>query len=323
MEASALIAAVRSANRVLLTGPEDPDGDSIGACLALQRAIGAVSGARVEVAGVAPHRYRWLAGATEMVPDADIAAPYEVAVVLDGDRSRLPAPVSRAYESAPFRAIIDHHATTTAEGYDLALIDGKAASTCCMVLDLLDRWGVALDKPTAELLYTGMIFDTGGFRYSNTMPRTHRAAARLLEAGIDHAAICVRLLMERRAPGMRLQGQVLSGASFHGGGAVLMGRVPMRLLAELGCETGDLEGLVDSLVYVEGVEVAVLLIERPNGDTKLSLRSRGRVNVSKVARALRSNGGGHAKAAGVVLPESLDAVAGRLPEVLVQAVRES
>lgn len=320
MDATALNSAVRAAKRVLLTGPEDPDGDSIGACLALRRAIESVSGARVEVAGTPPRRYRWLTGAEEMVPDEKVEGPYDLAIVLDGDRRRLPAPVSRAFEAAPVRAIIDHHGTTSPQGYELAWIDGSAASTCCMVFDLFEAWGVALDRPAAEQLYTGMIFDTGGFRYSNTLPRTHRAAARLLETGIDHASICVRLLMERRVASMRLAGRVMSEGRFFGAGRVLIGTVPISLLCVLGCESGDLEGLVDSLVYVEGVEVAVLLIERPNGDTKLSLRSRGRVNVAAVARGLRSNGGGHAKAAGVVLPEPLSVVAERLPGILTDAV---
>ena len=74
-----------------------------------------------------------------------------------------------------------------------------------MVLELLDAWQHPLDSALAELLYTGLIFDTGGFRYSNTDPRTHRAAARLLEQGIDHAAISARVLMERRRSGHVLQ----------------------------------------------------------------------------------------------------------------------
>ncbi|MCB9758932.1 MAG: DHH family phosphoesterase [Alphaproteobacteria bacterium] len=316
-----LHAVISDARRVLLTGPEDPDGDSIGACLALQRVIGHLSGAVVHVAGDPGFRYRWMARAAEMIPDEDVTGRYDLAVVLDGDQRRLTPPVQRAFQDATRTAIIDHHGTTSADGYDVAWIERHAASTCGMVLEAMDAWGVPLDPDIAGLLYAGIIFDTGGFRYSNTTADTHRKAARLLDAGIDHASIAVRVLMERRRSGMLLQARVLDTATFHGDGAVVQGVVSLATREELGASRGDVEGIVDTMVYVEGVEVAVLLVERGPDRVKLSLRSRGKVNVADVARALNPAGGGHAKAAGVVLEQSLDTARRRLPDVLAAAVR--
>jgi len=316
---------VAEADHILLTGPIGPDGDSIGACLALARCCRAL-GARVDVAGSPGQRYAWMDGADAMIPDERIGldgAVYDLVIVLDGDRHRLASPVERAFSAAARRGIIDHHGTTTADGYDVALIDRDSSSTCEMVLRIMDSWGQALDRTQAGLLYVGVLFDTGGFRHSNTTVDTLRASARLLEQGIQHSRITTRVLLERRPNAMRLHGRVLEEASFHGDGAVVQGVLSQELYRALELAPGDLEGIVDSMIYVRGVEVAVLLVERAGGAVKLSLRSRGQVDVAEVARALHPSGGGHAKAAGVVLDEPLARARERVPRLLVDAVGRS
>lgn len=322
LDSSGLRRLIESSARILLTGPQDPDGDSIGACLALQRAIRAMTSARVEVAGEAGFRYAWLPGAGEMVRDERVAGPYDLAIVLDGDRHRLSPPVDAAFRGAATTAIIDHHDTTSDQGYSLALIDREAESTCGMVMRLMDDWQLSLDKAFAQQLYVGVIFDTGGFRYSNTEASTHRMAARLLDQGIDHSAIAIRVLMEQRRAGMLLRARVLDTATFHAGGAVVLGCVPAKTAEELGARRADVEGIVDPMVYVQGCEVAVLLIERGPEQIKLSLRSRGRVNVAAIARALHPSGGGHQKAAGVLVHQPLEQVRSRVIEALEAAVEQ-
>ena len=322
LPSDALRHLLESSARILLTGPADPDGDSIGACLALQRAIRDMGEAQVDVAGHAGFRYAWLPGASEMLPDERVAGPYDLAIVLDGDRHRLSPPVARAFHSAATTAIIDHHDTTSAQGYTLAVIDRVAESTCGMVMRLMDDWGVGLDKAFAQQLYAGVIFDTGGFRYSNTSAQTHRMAARLLDQGIDHSAIATRVLMEQRRAGMLLRARVLDTATFHASGAVLVGSVPLETAQRLGARRSDVEGIVDPMVYVQGCEVAVLLIERGPKQVKLSLRSRGMVNVAAIATALHPSGGGHQKAAGVLLNAPLAEVRASVIRVLEAAVAD-
>lgn len=315
----ALRVALVRARRVLLTGPVDPDGDSLGACLGLARGLRALAPAAIDVAGSPAYRYAWMPGADEMVPDHAIAGPYDVAVVMDGDRRRLAPAVERAYLSAGTQVIVDHHASTTPEGYHLCLLDPGAASTTEMVHALLQSWGCPVDAALASLLYTGLIFDTGGFRHSNTRPGTHRLAAELLETGIDHAGISVRVLVERRPAGLRMLARALEGVRYHADGAVALGAVSLADLAETGAETADLEGIVDALVYTTGVEVGCLAIEKDAARVKLSLRSRRWLDVAKLARALAAGGGGHPRAAGVSLSMSLPEALERLPEALEQA----
>lgn len=272
---------------------------------------------RVEVAGQRRPRYLWLPDASTLLGDDEVTAGYDGVLVMDGDKHRLGPGVAAAFQAAGLRAIVDHHHSTRGEGYHMAWVDAHAASTCEMVLTLLDAWGVPVDADTGALLYAGMLYDTGGFRYSNTRPATLRAAARLVEAGVDHADLAVRVLMERTVAGQRACSRIQCEAALLAGGRVMVGRARRDLLEGLGATEADLEGLVDTLLYVRGVEVAVLLVERGPGRTKVSLRSRGRVDVSTTAAAADPSGGGHAKAAGVVLDRDLDATEARLLEVLL------
>ncbi len=126
-------------------------------------------------------------------------------------------------------------------------------------------------------------------------------------------------------PGLRLLGRVVESARFLAGGKVALGDVPLSLARELGTEVADLEGIVDALLYTQGVEMAVLAVERgPMGErevvTKLSFRSRTDIDVAALAKSLAPDGGGHPRASGVALGEPLPDVLVWLPGVLERAV---
>ncbi|MBM4391442.1 MAG: DHH family phosphoesterase [Deltaproteobacteria bacterium] len=305
--ASQFLATVRRSGSVLLTGPESPDGDSIGACLALRRVLAQLApGVRVDVAGHPGFRYDWLPGADTLVPDEQVGA-YDGVVVMDGDAGRLPRPIEAAFNGAGWTAIVDHHRSTTAEGYTLVYLDGESESTCVMVRQLMRAWGVGLDRDIALLLYTGIIFDTGAFRHSNTRPSTHLLAAELLSFDFPHWLVCEKVLVERRLPGLRLHARVFDQADFLAGGRLAVGRYSLALRDELGTGDGDVEGAVDALCMVQGVEVGAVFVEKADGRTKLSLRSRGGIDVASLAKRISVHGGGHAKAAGASIPGDLAA----------------
>ena len=210
--------------------------------------------------------------------------------------------------------IIDHHRSTEASGYTVSILAPTAESTCGMVRELARSWGVPLDFDTATLLYVGLIFDTGGFRYSNTAPSTHALAAELLSCGIDHARITLKILVERRPEAMRLLARMLSESVFVAGGKAVHTTCTRAMLQEIGANEADLEGIVDVLQHVEGVDLAVVFVERGPERVKLSLRSSGKVDVASFARSLDPNGGGHAKAAGVMLAVGLEEARRRVLE---------
>jgi len=315
-----LRSAVESADRILLTGPAGPDGDSIGAGLGLARMIELVADATVDVAGDPSPRYDDLPTIERMVRDADVTGPYDVAIVVDGDQSRLEGPVATAFGQAPIRVVIDHHRSTRGEGYDLALIDASSASTCEMIYHLMEAWDGELDKVMGTLIYAGVIFDTGGFRHSNTRPSTHRLAAKLLEAGVEADRVTTRILVERRRPGLHLMGAVLDAARFSEDGSIAIGVATQDIIQRVGASFGDVEGIVDHLIYTEGVQVGVLCVEKGAGGAKLSFRSRGLIDVAAVANSLHPTGGGHARASGVVLEGPVEAIVTRVSEVVGQAL---
>jgi phosphoesterase RecJ-like protein len=150
-----------------------------------------------------------------------------------------------------------------------------------------------------------------------------RRAADLLEHGFDHASLVATMLVERRWEALQLAAEVFRTCERACDGQLAFGRVPLSEHDRLGLVPGDLEGLVDSLVHIAGVHVACLVIDRPGGGVKLSLRSRSQIDVAAIAEALAPSGGGHAKAAGVLLDgdaDVLDAtVRSRVAELVAKA----
>ena len=317
--AAALLRAASGAPAVLLSGPADLDGDSIAACLSLAGALRGLGCPRVVVAGRPGHRYAWMPGAAAMVPDDQVQGPFSLAIVLDGERSRLHPTVRAAFDAAPARALIDHHLSSRPDGYHLALVEPRSASTAELVLALRDAWGAPLDAEAAAQLYTGILFDTGGFRHSNTRPETLRAAARLLEQGIDHNAISLAVLYERREAALRLMTRALGTVRRVGAGGAI-GFVRFADFDALGADYSDLEGVVDHLLHLEGVELAALFIERAPGQVRLSLRSRAVVDVAALARSIDPGGGGHRRAAGCARVGPLGQVIAAVEPVLIAAL---
>lgn len=315
----ALCAALLASRRVLLTGPVGPDGDSLGACLALGWWLRG-RGVDVTLVGHVPRRYRGLVPDGAFVADDALDGVFDAVVVLDGDRHRLPGPVAARFAGAAVRGVVDHHGSTAPGDYTHAWLDPAAESTCTLILGLL---GTELPVDVATWLYLGLVFDTGGFRHPNTTPGTHAAAAALLACGVPHALVHARVLSERTAGGLRAMGEILAGARAAPSGRLLLGFAPWALHTRHSLVDGDLEGVVEALLSAEGVEVAVLLVGREDGAVKLSLRSRGETDVCAVARALAPTGGGHPRAAGATVRASLEEVARRVEALVDPALSPS
>lgn len=292
-------AALARAHRVLLTAPSELDADAIGALEALRRLLPARwphLEVRIVIDEPVPPSLGFLCPIEHFADAATTpVTPADVAVVVDGDPARLQASAAHVAQ-ATTTIMIDHHRTSATSPVQLRLFDPAAASTTTLVLLLADHWGVPLDPPTATAIYAGIAFDTGTFRYRNTSPATHRAAARLLEAGVDHAPLIERILLEQGEEKARLRGQVLTGLRKAAGG-----RAAWATLRAAECRGANTGGLVDELVFLRGVEVGLLITERGDGKVRVSLRARGGIDVAAIAQQLAPGGGGHAQAAGAVI----------------------
>jgi bifunctional oligoribonuclease and PAP phosphatase NrnA len=303
---------VMGARRALITGPVDVDGDSIGASLALAQVLRQCN-PDLEVITVAampiPRRYEFLEGVDAVVTPAELEGPFDLALLLDGVRHRI-GEVGPMFDAARVRVLVDHHVSSDPDEYDLALLDVRRASTCEIVHELARHpsFDVTVDVAMAQQLYTGIAYDTGTFRYSCTTPATLRLAADLLATGIDAQQIIERVFLDSSYPETVFRGRVLADIRLADDRRCAYARVARVLFDECGVGAEATDGLINRLVFIEGVEVAFLLVERQPEQIKVSFRSRGLVNVAEVARELSRGGGGHDRAAGVTLEGPLDAV---------------
>ncbi|RED66074.1 DHH family phosphoesterase [Cohnella lupini] len=197
---------------------------------------------------------------------------------------------------------IDHHPTNDGFGR-VKLMKFHAAATAEILFELIDELGLKVDLDVATAIYTGLLTDTGGFRYSNTSPLVMTMASRLLEAGVKGPELA-ELLLERMTMGqLQVIQRGLSRLSFSPDQRIGWLWVNSEDLEETGASNEDLEGLVNYPRNIEGVEVGILFKQNGQESVKVSLRSAGRVNVAAVAQHF--GGGGHVRAAGCRLTDPL------------------
>ncbi|WP_270171782.1 DHH family phosphoesterase [Paenibacillus sp. SYP-B4298] len=190
---------------------------------------------------------------------------------------------------------IDHHPTNDSFG-SVNLIRSDAAATVEILYDLIRHAGLALDTEAATAIYTGLLTDTGGFRYANTSPHVMAIAAELLKLGVKGNELADHLLEKMTRPQLELLQRGLSRLSFTEDGRIGWLYIAPSDLEETGAASEDLEGLVNYARNVDGVEVGMLFKASQEGQTKVSLRSAGRVDVASIAQSF--GGGGHVRAAG-------------------------
>lgn len=302
----AIVAALERARRVLVTMHRFPDGDALGSALGLARAL-REWGKEVVVysADPVPPVLRFLPGADEVRGRVGPEERFDVTVSCDaGDLHRLgpdlPGPDRRG-----LLVNLDHHLSTPGFG-DLNLVDPRAASVGVLVHRLLAAAGRPPSRETALALYVSLVSDTGSFRYANTGPEAHRLAASLLETGIDPWEVSSRIYESQPPERLRLLSRVLETLTVEGDGRLASLEVTRRMREETGSEEEIEGGFVTYPRSIAGVEVSICFREMDDNLVRVSLRSRGPVDVSAIAASF--GGGGHRQAAGC-------AVAGSLPEV--------
>jgi phosphoesterase RecJ-like protein len=168
-----------------------------------------------------------------------------------------------------------------------------------MVFRLAQGLKVALEPDVASCLYLTLVTDTGGFRFSNATAAAFEAAAALVREGAHPEQVSQWLYESQPLAVVKLVGEMLRTLQTHDGGRVATGRLTREMFAQAGAAPGDSEGLIDYLRSIAGVDAVALIRELPDGGHKISLRSRGEVDVEKIAR--HHGGGGHRNAAGFTL----------------------
>src|SRR4051794_15884443 len=319
--AAVLAEAADARATVVLSGHVQPDADAMGSTLALAEALRR-RGARVLPTFpdpfVLPASLRWLPGADALVPSAGVPSSPDVFVSLDAASPGRLGELAVLLDDARTSVVIDHHATNPGFG-DVTLIDPTAPATVTLVADVIDGLGVTVDQQLATCLYAGLAADTGSFRFGSTRPETHTLAARLLDTGIDHAAISQRLFDTAPFGWLGLLSVVTGRAALEtevGAGLVWTWSSTAEA-AEHGLPGEQLEGLVDVVRSTQEADVACVLKGQDDGSWSVSLRSRGATDVARVAMAL--GGGGHRAAAGFTSREDRETTIAALREELSAA----
>ncbi|TBL77773.1 DHH family phosphoesterase [Paenibacillus thalictri] len=207
---------------------------------------------------------------------------------------------------------IDHHATNDRFG-QVNLVREDAAATVEVLFDLAVHMNLTLEHSLNVCIYSGLLTDTGGFRYANTTPKVMQTAAEMLRLGVKGHELAERLLEKMTVPQISLIKQSLSTLSFAYNQKLAWVSVTLEDAARFGAAGEDMDGLVNYPRNVEGVEVGMLFKERENGQVKISFRSAGSVDVARFAKTM--GGGGHVRAAGCT-------VSGKLGEVIERVVKE-
>lgn len=214
------------------------------------------------------------------------------------------------------RIVIDHHVPTEEPAGDIILADTAACATAELLYDLAVVLELEIDLPIAEALYTAILTDTGGFRYSNTTPRAHAIAAQLIALGVD-PELTYRRIYASLSPGrLQLLRDALDTLGVDAKFGLSWVSVTNEAMDRYGVSSDDLDGIVEHPRSVAGTRVALFFRDLGYGKVKVSFRSTGDVDVNALARQF--GGGGHEKASGALVTGSLDEVRDRV----VKAARD-
>lgn len=295
-----ILAVLRRGHRFLVSSHTRPDGDAMGSMLAMGMLLRAM-GKQVDLvtADGVPATYRGLPGAGLVDHVCHIHGHYDAVILLECDsieRSRL-----QGLEDY-FLINIDHHVSGR-NFAQLNWIDCRVASVGELVFRLVEAAGVSLTPEMATCLYATVLTDTGGFRWGSVSASTFALAQRLVEAGAEPVKIAAQLCFSVPLAKMLLIGDALH--TLQREGALAWFWISDREIQCAHATEEDSEGIVNMALAIAGVEVAVFLRELPEGNFRLSLRSKGKIDVAAIAE--RVGGGGHVTAAGCTLDGPLDA----------------
>jgi len=315
---------IQNHRQFLITTHINPDGDGVGSELGLARFLQKL-GKQVSVVNSTPtpRRYQFLDfhGAIQIFDESRGLPPAEVVFILDISKWERLGNMSQLIRNYPgIRICIDHH-PVKGNFADINLICEDACASGELVLRLINSMKGALTPDIAEPLYASILTDTGAFRFPNTTSDTHAAASQLLSAGIRSEMIYDQIY-ERCSPArVKLLGLALAGLEYLQNGRLAWMAITQSMLREHGVEVEEIEGFVDIARGIRSVEASLLFIELPNQKVKISLRSRGNVDVNVFASAF--GGGGHRHAAGILMegsiPQIIDCVLQRSDSLFAES----
>jgi phosphoesterase RecJ-like protein len=316
------ISEIKGAKKIVIAGHIRPDGDCVGSCTALYQYLKQNKADfgidRIDVS-LEPfgNEFLILDGADEIKHNYEIDEIYDIFISLDcGSLDRL-GPAIKYFDTAKKTINIDHHISNR----DFAKVNhvvADASSTCEVLYSLMEEERITYE--IAQALYVGIAHDTGVFKHSNTSEKTMNIAGNLISKGINFSKIIDETFYSKTYMQNQILGRCLMESYLVLNGKVVVSSINRKALDFYDASHSDLDGIIDQLRSTKGTEVAIFIYETDFHEYKVSLRSNGDVNVSKIA--VYFGGGGHIKAAGCTMKGSLHDVINNLTPHIETQLKE-
>ena len=301
---------IDGANTIGVVSHVNPDGDNLGSSLGFARALRNY-GKDTEVVG-----HDTIDNYLKFLPDLEFYEnnykdSYDLLLILDASEIDRIGDAQPLASNSKKTAVIDHHLGGKITS-DLNIIHPEAPATCQLIYEIIQRIGLPLDEKTANLLFTGIVTDTGRFMYYDTNRETFEIAGKLLDAGADKENIYSALYQNKPIDVLKFETDLIANAEFMGDRVFALASIDK--VDEYGVQMGDSEHIVNILRDLEGISISMLVKEYGNGEYKVSMRSKG-IDISKTAR--ENGGGGHANASGFsIFDDSLESAAAKARVIL-------
>lgn len=309
---------IDQAGKIVILGHVNPDGDCVGSCLAVYNYIKEWDSTKAVTVRLerAPSKFSYLSGFDAIETEAG-EETYDLCICLDSSDEERLGDFKSCFDRSAKTICIDHHITN--RGYAQEnVIDGHASSACEVVYGQLDESRIS--KRVAECIYTGIIHDTGVFKYSNTSRKTMEIAGKMMEKGIDFGTIIDGSFYKKTYMQSQILGRALLESITFLDGRCIFSVVRKKDMDFYGVDKSDLDGIVDQLRVIEGIECAIFLYETGIHQFKVSLRSNSIVDVSRIAAYF--GGGGHVRAAGCTMSGSVHDVVNNLSAHIAEQLEQ-
>lgn len=297
-----LISHIKDASTILIAGHVSPDGDAIGACIAMGHILEKMEKQYSILLEEPGDQYTNLFNMAPVLSKAPEKA-CDLFIALDcADLDRLGS-FKDTFKKAKVSWNVDHHISNTSYG-QYNYVDSNASSASEITFDIYKASMVQMNTQMAKAMYTGIIYDTSAFKHSNTTSKTLKIASKLLEYPFDFSAIIQQMFYERSLVSIQLQGLAISNIQTYFNNKLVIATLSLEEINLYSNNGEGTEGIVNILKNIKDSKVAVFLYEKSKRETKVSLRSENLYDVCSIASEF--GGGGHTKAAGATINATLE-----------------
>ena len=307
-----ILEEIKKAETIVILAHENPDGDAIGSVLAMGLALKTMGKKPDMIIREFPRTFNFLPGANEVKQNLDVKK-YDLAISLDcANLKRL---VGREYfEEARKTIVIDHHGTNSMYA-DINFVNPVSPACCEILVGMFTYFDIDINQEIGACILTGIITDTGGFKYQGVTSETFEFTAELLRKGVNVSEIYKKALETRTRANFELLKRTLDRMEILEDGKVTFTYMTNQDKEELNVQPGDDEGLVEIGRDIEGVEVSIFIKQKDNENKyKISMRSNDYVNVSDICYIF--GGGGHPRAAGCLIQGDIQQVKDKVLKVV-------